>query len=127
MLLCDFDVLFFVSANVTFYHLTPSHRTLFQIIYHTIPYTIASYAVPSSSVLLNEPSVLLQFISSACHSKASSLVVESVTQGCTAWLRFEPDVVALSVLLLAIGTTATREELITRVKSTHVPLVPLVP
>lgn len=56
-----------------------------------------------------------QFISAECHEKASSLVVESVTKGCSAWLRFEPDVVALSILLLAIGTTSSRHELVTRV------------
>lgn len=58
---------------------------------------------------------MVQFISAKCHEKASALVVESVTQGCSAWLRFEPDVVALSVLLLAIGTTSSRDELMTRV------------
>lgn len=56
-----------------------------------------------------------QFISDAVHEKASSLLVESVTQGCTAWLRFEPDVVALSILLLAIARAESRENLITRV------------
>lgn len=43
-------------------------------------------------------------------------MLESVTQGCSAWLRFEPDVVALSILLLAVGTTSSREELIERVR-----------
>lgn len=42
-------------------------------------------------------------------------MLESVTQGCSAWLRFEPDVVALSILLLAVGTTSSRDELIERV------------
>lgn len=58
---------------------------------------------------------VFQFISAECHEKASSLVTESVTQGCSAWLRFEPDVVALSILLLAVGTTSSRDELIERV------------
>lgn len=56
-----------------------------------------------------------QFIGAECHGKATSLIVESVTGGCTAWLRFEPDVVALSVLLLAIGKTSGREDLLNRV------------
>ena len=58
---------------------------------------------------------LLQFITAECHEKASALVLESVTQGCSAWLRFEPDVVALSILLLAIGTTSSRHDLLNRV------------
>lgn len=57
----------------------------------------------------------VQFINSECHDKARNFVIESVTQGSSAWLRFEPDVVALSILLLAIGTTSERSELITRV------------
>lgn len=59
-----------------------------------------------------------QFINAECHGKATSLIVESVTGGCTAWLRFEPDVVALSILLLAIGKTSGREDLISRVSFT---------
>lgn len=42
-------------------------------------------------------------------------MLESVTQGCSIWLRFEPDVVALSILLLAIGITASRIDLKDRV------------
>lgn len=56
-----------------------------------------------------------QFINAECHGKATSLIVESVTGGCNAWLRFEPDVVALSILLLAIGKSSGREDLIIRV------------
>lgn len=61
------------------------------------------------------PNALLQFISAECHEKAGSLVLESVTQGCSVWLRFEPEVVALSILLLAIGTTTNREDFLERV------------
>lgn len=46
-------------------------------------------------------------------------MLESVTQGCSAWLQFEPDVVALSILLLAIGTTSDRHELHSRVGYYH--------
>lgn len=42
-------------------------------------------------------------------------MLESVTQGCSIWLRFEPEVVALSILLLAIGTTTSREDFLERV------------
>lgn len=56
-----------------------------------------------------------QFISKAVYDKATLLLTESVTQGCTVWLRFEPDVVALSVLLLAIAKAESRDNLIKRV------------
>lgn len=42
-------------------------------------------------------------------------MLESVTQGCSAWLQFEPEVLAMSVLLLAIGTTSSRQDLLNRV------------
>lgn len=42
-------------------------------------------------------------------------MLESVTQGCSAWLQFEPEVLAMSVLLLAIGTTSSRQDLLSRV------------
>ena len=61
------------------------------------------------------PYILLQAITAECHEKATSLVLESVTQGCSAWLQFEPEVLAMSVLLLAIGTTSSRQDLLNRV------------
>eukprot|EP00752_Nemacystus_decipiens_P004070 g3725.t1 len=55
-----------------------------------------------------------QAITAECHEKATSLMLESVTQGCSAWLQFEPEVLAMSVLLLAIGTTSSRSDLLNR-------------
>lgn len=58
---------------------------------------------------------MLQSITAECHEKATSLMLESVTQGCSVWLQFEPEVVAISVLLLAVGTTSSRHDLLNRV------------
>lgn len=69
----------------------------------------------SPPVRLASPYVLLQAITAECHEKATSLILESVTQGCSAWLRFEPEVLAMSILLLAIGTTSSRQDLLNRV------------
>ncbi|CAM9641707.1 unnamed protein product, partial [Ectocarpus fasciculatus] len=55
-----------------------------------------------------------QLITAECHEKTRSLVLESVTQGCSAWLRFEPDVVALSTLLLAIWGTSSQHDLLNK-------------
>eukprot|EP00903_Cladosiphon_okamuranus_P016857 g15545.t1 len=55
-----------------------------------------------------------QAITAECHEKATSLVLESVTQGSSAWLQFEPEVLTMSVLLLAIGTTSSRQDLLNR-------------
>lgn len=58
---------------------------------------------------------LLQAITAECHEKATSLVLESVTQGCSVWLQCEPEVLTMSVLLLAVGTTSSRQDLLGRV------------
>ncbi|CAM9318137.1 unnamed protein product, partial [Ectocarpus sp. 12 AP-2014] len=55
-----------------------------------------------------------QLITAECHEKTRSLVLESVTQGCSVWLQFEPDVVALSTLLLAIWSTSNQHDLLNK-------------